>query len=163
MMGAKAKLVISIALFVVALDQASKWLVQGSMALHESVPVISGIFHLTYIRNTGGAFGIFAGGPAALRLPLFVGVSLAAVVALCWFLYRIPAHRRMVIAACGAVLGGALGNLIDRLTFGEVVDFLDVFYRDYHWPTFNLADSFITIGVVVMVLDSIGRREFEGR
>ncbi len=158
-MRSKPRLVLSVAAVAVVLDQLSKRLVQDSMYLHESVPVIKGLFHLTYVRNTGGAFGVLAGGSAAFRLPFFIAISLVAVAVLGWFVYRVPENRPALVAACGAVLGGALGNLIDRIAFGEVIDFLDLFYRSYHWPTFNLADSFITLGVAVMVFDAISTRD----
>jgi len=143
------------ALVVVVLDQLTKALVVARIGLHESVPVVDGFFALTYVRNTGAAFGLLAGRIESLRVPLLIAVSVAALVVLIWFLRGLPNDRRVVIAACGAVLGGAVGNLIDRAAYGEVIDFLDVYVGAWHWPAFNVADAAITVGVVVLCIDSL--------
>ncbi len=148
-------LALGVAFVVVVLDQLTKTLVTAHMALHQSIPLIDGFFSLTYVRNTGAAFGFLAGRIEELRVPFFLIVSSGAVVVLLWFVRSVPADRRWMIAACGAVLGGAVGNMVDRLAFGEVIDFLDVYAGSYHWPTFNLADSAITIGVLVLTLDAL--------
>lgn len=151
-----------VALAIVVLDQATKLWVVASLRLHESVPVIPGFFDLTYVRNTGAAFSLFAGRSAAFRVPFFVAVSVAAAVAIAVYVRRTPAEERSVLAGCAFVLGGALGNLIDRLLSGDVVDFLDLHWRGWHWPAFNVADSFITVGVALLVLRGLGgesRRE----
>lgn len=143
------------AVLVVVLDQLTKALVLGHMTLHESIPVIDGFFSLTYVRNTGAAFGIFAGRSAAVRVPALLGVAVLALGVLLWFVRTIPADRSVVIAACGGVLGGAIGNMIDRAAYGEVIDFLDVYVGSYHWPAFNVADMAITVGVIVLCLDAL--------
>jgi signal peptidase II len=151
----KWRLALVTALVVVVLDQLTKAVVVARLGLHESVSVVDGLFALTYVRNTGAAFGILAGRMATLRVPLLIAVSLAALVVLVWFLRGLPNDRRLVIAACGAVLGGALGNLIDRAAYGEVIDFLDVYVGAWHWPAFNVADAAITLGVLVLCIDSL--------
>ncbi len=138
---------------VVALDQATKAWVQAAFRLHESRPVIEGWFHLTYIRNPGAAFGLFAGQDAVLRQALFLGVTAVALVAIGVMVHRLPAGRHAALAGLALVFGGAVGNLIDRVRWGEVVDFLDVFWRTHHWPAFNLADSAITVGVAVLLFE----------
>jgi signal peptidase II len=143
------------ALAVVVLDQLTKAIVLARMELHESIPVVDGFFSLTYVRNTGAAFGIFAGYGAAVRVPMLLAVAVVALGVLLWFVRTIPADRRLVIAACGGVLGGAVGNMIDRAAYGEVIDFLDLYVGAYHWPAFNVADSAITVGVVVLCLDAL--------
>jgi len=119
------------------------------MALHQSIPVIEGLLNLTYIRNTGAAFGIFAGSAEIFRRPFLILVSVLASVFIVTLLRRLADSERGLVIALTFVLGGAIGNLIDRVFYGEVIDFLDVYWRDYHWPAFNIADSFITIGVTI--------------
>mgnify|MGYP001230951783 CR=1 FL=1 len=143
------------ALTVVVLDQWTKAIVLARMDLHQSIPVVDGFFALTYVRNTGAAFGILAGRLAEFRVPFLLAVSVLALVVLLWFVRTIPAGRRAVIAACGGVLGGAIGNMIDRAAYGEVIDFLDVYVGTYHWPAFNIADAAISVGVVVLCLDAL--------
>lgn len=154
-MRGKWGLVFALALIVVILDQLTKALVLDRMTLHESISVIEGFFALTYVRNTGAAFGIFAGHSAAVRVPALLTVATLALGMLLWFVRTVPLERRAVIAACGGVLGGAVGNMIDRTVYGEVIDFLDVYVGAYHWPAFNVADMAITVGVVVLCLDAL--------
>ena len=143
------------AALVVVLDQIAKTVVTSHLELHRSVSVIHGFFALTYVRNTGAAFGLLAGRLEDLRVPFFLTVSLLALAVLIGFLRGLPPERRAVTVACGAVLGGAIGNMIDRFAFGEVIDFLDVYVGAYHWPAFNVADAAITIGVIVLCLDAL--------
>lgn len=143
------------ALIVIVLDQLTKAMVLARMELHQSIPVVDGFFALTYVRNTGAAFGIFAGHTSALRVPALLAVAGLALGVLLWFVRTVPADRRLVIAACGAVLGGAIGNMIDRAAYGEVIDFFDVYVGTWHWPAFNIADAAITCGVIVLCLDAL--------
>lgn len=134
---------------IVALDQATKILVDRGMALHSSIPIVDGLFNLTYIRNAGAAFGIFSGNHEAFRVPFLIAVSVAAIGFILMLLRRVPNAATGLITALSFILGGAVGNLIDRILYGEVIDFLDVYWSQYHWPAFNVADSFITIGVLM--------------
>jgi len=143
-----------VALVVVALDQATKAIVQRSMTLYESIPVLPG-FSLTYVRNTGAAFGMLAGAPSSLRVPLFLLVTTVAVWALVSYLRATPVHRRMLVWALGGILGGAVGNFICRLRYGEVVDFFHFHWAGWSWPMFNVADSAITVGVVIVLVESL--------
>lgn len=143
------------ALVIVVLDQLTKAMIVARMELHQSISVVDGFFALTYVRNTGAAFGIFAGSMAALRVPLLLAVALLALVVLLWFVRTVPTERWPVIVACGGVLGGAVGNMIDRAAYGEVIDFLDAYLGVYHWPAFNVADMAISVGVVVLCLDAL--------
>jgi signal peptidase II len=153
-MPGKWRFVVVPALIVIVLDQITKAVVLARMDLHQSISVIEGFFAFTYVRNTGAAFGIFAGNFHALRVPFLLGVSVLALLVLFWFVRTVPAERRALLTACGGVLGGAVGNMIDRAAYGEVIDFLDVYVGDYHWPAFNVADAAITVGVVVLCLDA---------
>ena len=134
---------------IVVLDQVTKLIVHRTMALHQSIPIVDGLFNLTYVRNTGAAFGIFAGSAEIFRRPFLILVSILASVFIVSLLRRLAAGERGLITALTFVLGGAIGNLIDRVFYGEVIDFLDVYWRSYHWPAFNIADSFITVGVTI--------------
>lgn len=144
---------------VVVLDQLTKWYVRDVMPLHGYLPVIDGFFSITHARNPGGAFSLFADAHHTVRVPFFLLASVAALGVLIYFLRQIPADHRWLLFAVSGVLGGALGNLIDRVAFGHVTDFLLFYWRDYHWPAFNVADSFITIGVTILVAHSLFARE----
>jgi len=134
---------------IVALDQLTKIVVDRTMALHQSIAIVDGLFNLTYVRNTGAAFGIFAGSAEIFRRPFLILVSILASGFIVTLLRRLADGERGLITALTFVLGGAIGNLIDRVIYGEVIDFLDVYWRGYHWPAFNIADSCITIGVAI--------------
>ena len=134
---------------IVVLDQSTKIIVQRTMALYQSIPIIDGLFNLTYVRNTGAAFGIFAGSAEIFRRPFLILVSILASGFIISLLRRLEDRQQGLLSALAFVLGGAIGNLIDRIFYGEVIDFLDVYWRDYHWPAFNIADSFITVGVAI--------------
>jgi signal peptidase II len=145
-------LLVFLIFLVVFLDQASKLWIVGNFALYESLPVVPGLFSLTYLTNTGAAFGLLAGDHGVWRQVFFIGVAVVALVAI-GFLYR---KLRPVSVwygvALGLIAGGAIGNLIDRLRLGSVIDFLDVYVGVHHWPAFNLADSAITVGVAIFLL-----------
>ncbi len=140
-----------IAGLVVLLDQATKLLVQAKMPLYDSIPVIEGFFNLTHIRNPGGAFGFMAAGSQGVRNLLFVGVAIVAMGLIVYFYRSTPKTVPYLASALAMIFGGAVGNLIDRLRFGEVVDFLDVYVGAYHWPAFNVADSAITVGITIFI------------
>lgn len=137
---------------VVAVDQLTKWLIQVNFLPHESWEVIPGLFNLTYITNTGAAFGILAGEHSTLRLLFFVGVAVVALLAIVLGWRQLCGEQRLIPHALGLIAGGAAGNLIDRLRFGAVVDFLDCYVQGHHWPAFNVADSAICVGVVLFLL-----------
>jgi signal peptidase II len=147
----KYRLVCGVALVVLVLDQATKWWIQQTVSLYESIPVIDSIFHITHVRNTGGAFGLFRDAGEAFRVPFFLVVSVVAVGVLIAFVRRVPPEQRLLLAALGAIVGGACGNFIDRVVAGAVTDFLDFQIRGYHWPAFNVADSGITVGMVILL------------
>lgn len=151
-----------IAAAVLALDQLTKWWVLSTFELYESVPVIPGFFDLTFVVNTGAAFGMLAGEHNQWRQPFFVLVTLVALVVLVAAFRQYRRQGGLYVVAIGLIGGGALGNLIDRLRFGHVVDFLDFYIKDYHWPAFNAADSAISVGVGLFLLASfmeIGKGE----
>ena len=140
-----------ILLVILATDRITKIIVPRLMDLHQSVPVVPGFFHITYVRNTGAAFGILSGWNSPYRRLFFILASIAAI-ALLFFLYRQAAagSSRYLRLSIVLIAAGALGNLYDRAITGHVVDFFDLFAGSYHWPAFNVADSSITVGVLVL-------------
>ena len=152
MLGALKWITLSVAIVIV--DQITKYWVTDSLRLHEVVPVTS-FFNLVLVYNPGAAFSFLSSAPGWQR-ELFVGIALAAS-ALILYLLRKHAHDRLFCFALSLILGGALGNVIDRLWLGAVVDFLDVHAFGYHWPAFNLADSAISLGAGLLIWDALRR------
>lgn len=143
---------------ILLLDQWTKSMVIQRLPLYQRVEVIQGFFNLTHVRNTGGAFGIFGGEKGGVGSLLFVVVSLLAIGAIIFLFIKIREGEKALALSFSLVLSGAIGNLIDRLRYGEVVDFLDFHLSTYHWPAFNVADSAICIGIGLMALE-LFRRE----
>ena len=141
---------------ILVLDQVTKYQVHWSFRLGETIPIIRGFFNFTYIRNTGAAFGLLAHADPAFRIPFFVIVPLVALAAITFIFRKIPDGDFRLSAALSLVIGGAIGNLIDRMLLGYVIDFLDFHwsYR-YHFPAFNVADAAICVGVGILMLDLI--------
>jgi len=136
---------------VVILDQLTKWQVTRTLRLHESISIIPDLFSITYIRNSGAAFGILAGSHSGFRL-VFFGITSAVALALLGTIYvRLSPADWLGQVSVAAIFGGAVGNLIDRVRFGEVIDFLDFSLLGYHWPAFNVADAAITVGVCFLI------------
>ena len=134
------------ALAVVLMDQISKYIVTRSIAFHESIPVISGFFSLVHTRNRGMAFGLMNRPGSDFSFYFLVTATIAAVILLLFWFTKLKDEERRLIFGLSLILGGAIGNLIDRLRLREVIDFLDFHIGTYHWPAFNLADSAITLG-----------------
>ncbi len=143
-----------LSLLVLVLDQASKVAINVSMRLYESIAVLP-FFNLTYVHNTGAAFSFLSDAGGWQRW-LFAGLAVIISAVLTIWLARLQKHETLLAIALSLVLGGAVGNLIDRLAYGYVIDFLDVYYNHWHWPAFNIADSAIFIGVVLMLLENFG-------
>jgi signal peptidase II len=138
------------------LDLLSKHLIEANLQYGDMKPIIEGFFYLTHVRNPGAAFGLFRTAPEQLRLFFFIAVSLVAVVIILSFFRRLAPGDRLSATALGCILGGAVGNLIDRIRYHEVVDFLHFqLWSGYSWPDFNLADSFIVIGVGLLVIELV--------
>ncbi len=141
-------------LLAVVLDQASKLVVDSSMQLYESIPLMP-YFNLTYVHNTGAAFSFLSEAGGWQRW-LFAALAVIISGVLAVWLARLQKHETLLAVALSLVLGGAIGNLIDRVAYGYVIDFLDVYYQNWHWPAFNVADSAITLGVILMLAESLG-------
>ena len=148
---------VGIALAVFALDRATKLLVEARISAYDTIPVIPNVFNLVYTRNRGAAFGILQTAPEAIRLLLLVGLALGVLAMIGWMLWQgtRPASPATTInrIALSLVMGGAIGNLYDRILQGSVTDFLQFFIGSYEWPSFNVADSSIFVGAVLMAVD----------
>jgi signal peptidase II len=152
---AKRKHYFFIALVVVVADQFTKWLVDSRLALHESINIIPGLFRLTHVQNQGAAFGILSDHPSEWKLGMLIFFSLFALVVVSTLLWRNSHSINSTGIALSLILGGAIGNLWDRMVAGHVTDFLDVYFRGYHWPAFNIADSAIVIGALVLMAEIV--------
>ncbi|HXI01646.1 MAG TPA: signal peptidase II [Candidatus Saccharimonadales bacterium] len=143
------------AIAVLALDQVSKAALVRALDPDAAVSLVPGLFRLTLVTNTGGVFGILRDLNGPGRSILFGMLPLAAILLLVWYARSINPPRALPLGAIGLILGGAAGNLLDRIRLGHVVDFLDAYVGDWHWPAFNLADSGICVGVALLLLDSL--------
>jgi signal peptidase II len=143
------------ALSVVVLDQWTKWLVRGRFDLHESVDVVPGWLSLTRVHNTGAAFGMLNSAEFPFKAALLMLVAIGALGGVAWYAASLPADNRIARVGIASVLGGAVGNLIDRAFAGYVLDFVDAYWRGWHFWAFNVADAAITVGVVLLLLDVV--------
>lgn len=141
---------------VVVLDQITKALVRRSLELHESVDVISGFLSLTRVHNTGAAFGMMNAVEFPFKTAVMSVVAVAALAGVAWYAATVPLADRLARAGIAGVVGGAIGNLIDRTSAGYVLDFVDAYWRGWHFWAFNVADAAITVGVAFMILDMLG-------
>ena len=142
-----------ISTLVLAIDQGTKSYISRSMDLYSSIAVVDNYFSITFLRNRGAAFGLFAN--SGFRLPFFILVALAVLVCILCMLRKLSDRQKLTTVALSLIFSGALGNLVDRVRLGEVTDFLDVYWRGRHWPAFNIADSAICVGVVIVLLGNI--------
>ena len=140
---------------VVAADQLTKYLVRRSLPLHESVSVLPGLLDFTHVRNTGAAFGMLNAVNFPFKTAVIAIVAMSALVGVAVYARGLAHGQLLARVGLALILGGAAGNLIDRLAIGSVVDFVDVYWRNYHFWAFNIADSAISVGVAVMILDMI--------
>lgn len=155
MTAKKTVLLIVVLGLVIASDQITKHYISSAFQIHESREVIPDFFHITFIKNKGAAFGFLSGSDSSLVIPFFISITIIALAVLFWLFFKTPLENRFAILGLSLLLGGALGNFIDRIFLGEVVDFLDFHWYEYHWPAFNIADSSITIGVSLLLFDIV--------
>jgi signal peptidase II len=144
-----------IALGVVVFDRFTKWLVIRNIPLDDSISIIPGLFRLTHLENTGAAFSLFAESPSPFKTAMLVAVSVAALLIVAILLWVRRASFNATTLALSLIMGGALGNLWDRLADGKVTDFLDFYIDTHHWPPFNLADSAIVVGALLLLLRAL--------
>jgi len=138
---------------VVVLDQATKYLASNELRFAVPVPVLPS-FNFTLLHNTGAAFSFLSDASGWQRW-FFVGTALAVSLVIVVWLWRMGKHEVWIGAALSLILGGAVGNVIDRINFGYVIDFVDLYYGQWHWPAFNVADSAITVGATILVIDGL--------
>lgn len=142
-----------VVLLVLVVDQLTKVVASSALHLHQSKMVIPGLFSFTLVHNNGMAFGIMSGAPSALRTAMLTALSGAALLLIIYYCSTIPRSRVWLQFGLSLIMGGALGNIIDRLRLQHVVDFLDFHWQGHSWPAFNVADSCISIGMALLVLD----------
>ena len=155
-MLASRRLELIVSVTVVILDQITKAMVRPALALHESREVIPGFLDLTRVHNTGAAFGMLNSAEFPLKTLVLSLVAAIALGGVAWYAATVPLSDRLARLGIAGVLGGAIGNLIDRATSGYVLDFVDAYWGEWHFWAFNVADAGITIGVIFMILDILG-------
>lgn len=153
--GPGVRLLAALAALVVVLDQVSKALVRLRLPLHDRVEILPGLLDFTHVRNTGAAFGLLNAADIPYKPLLMTVIALVALGGILWFASQTGAHERLTRISLALVCGGATGNLIDRITAGHVVDFVDVHWRGWHFWTFNVADSAITVGACLLIVDMV--------
>ncbi|HKF22100.1 MAG TPA: signal peptidase II [Candidatus Angelobacter sp.] len=136
---------------VVILDRLTKWLVSQKITLHDSVDVIPGVFRLTHVQNQGAAFGLFSESPSEFKVAMLILFSVAALAVVSALLWKNGNAMNTTAIALSLVAGGAMGNLWDRVASGRVIDFLDFYLGSHHWPAFNVADSAIVVGALLLL------------
>ncbi len=150
-MNAKHLIIFIVAGLTLLLDQVTKLVIVKSLSVYQTITVVPGFFNITLVHNPGGAFGFLAGQGHLLRTTMFVVVSLLAAGFIVYLYVKTPRRHPFLLAGLSLILGGAMGNLIDRVRQGAVVDFLDFYVNALHWPAFNLADSAISVGMAVLL------------
>lgn len=140
-----------IASLIVTLDRTTKWLVARRITEHDSVEIIPGMFRLTHVQNQGAAFGLFSDSPSEWKVAMLILFSVAALAVVSALLWRNGNALNATAIALSLVFGGALGNLWDRVANGRVIDFLDFYLGSHHWPAFNIADSAIVVGALLLL------------
>jgi len=141
-----------IAIAVVVLDRATKWAIVQTITLDDAINIIPGLFRLTHLENTGAAFSLFADSTSPFKTMLLIAFSLGALAVVSFLLWKERAIFNAGTLALSLILGGAVGNLWDRLTDGKVTDFLDFYIGIHHWPPFNIADSAIVVGALLLLM-----------
>lgn len=154
-MNRTKRLYLLLAFLVLVLDQWTKWLVELHVPRHAAEEIVPGLVNLTHVRNTGVAFGIFADHPSPATPWLLALLAVVALVVVGTYFLRTSGEDHLLLTALSLVLGGALGNLLDRVVSGAVTDFIDVYVGIHHWPSFNVADSAISVGIALMALDAL--------
>jgi len=156
----KYVILILLTLCIIVLDQLTKSMILGKFKLGESISVIFNYFNITYVQNRGAAFGLLAQANPEFRVPFFIIVPVVALITIAYIFRKLPEDDKKLSIALSLVIAGAVGNLIDRLTLGFVVDFLDFHWNwAYHFPAFNVADSAICVGVGIIMLDLLTQNQ----
>ncbi|HEV3057575.1 MAG TPA: signal peptidase II [Vicinamibacterales bacterium] len=152
----RRRLEIVLPMSIIVIDQVSKAIVRATLPLHESVTIIPGLVDFTHVRNTGAAFGILNAADFPFKTVVIALIATAALVGVGMYAASLAHHQLIARLGLALIIGGAAGNLLDRVVAGSVVDFVDVYWRNWHFWAFNVADSAITVGVAIMILDMLG-------
>ena len=147
------------AIAVIVLDQITKAVITEKLFMYGSHKVIDGFFSLVYVMNPGAAFGFLAGAPEIFRYIFFISITFLAILLIIYYILKSKSQDVLIVISLTLIFGGAVGNLIDRIRFGAVVDFLDFYIGTWHWPAFNAADSAISIGAVLMIWEMLVSRK----
>ena len=147
------------AIAVIVLDQITKAVITEKLFMYPSHKVIDGFFSLVYVMNPGAAFGFLAGAPEMFRYLFFISVTVLAILLIIYYILKSKSQDVLIVISLTLIFGGAVGNLIDRIRFGAVVDFLDFYIGSWHWPAFNVADSAISVGAVLMIWEMLVSRK----
>jgi len=157
-------LFIGLALIILLLDQVSKWMVVTHIEAHQTLSVIPGFFSLVLVKNRGMAFGIFSQTRSGFYYYFLLSTTIGAIGVILFSFFWIKSSKKWLTVGLSLILGGAVGNLVDRLRLGYVIDFLDFFLKGYHWPAFNVADSAVTVGTFWLLFNIIqGRKIIEAK
>jgi signal peptidase II len=148
-------LFILVALVVIIMDQASKFIISGYISYYQSIPVIDGVLRLVHVRNRGMAFGLMNRPDSGISFYFLVSITIVAILLILYWFTKIKHEDRRLLFGLSLILGGAIGNLIDRIRIKEVIDFVDIYIGSHHWPAFNVADSAITIGTLWIAMNII--------
>lgn len=158
-MKSKYILLISLAGFTIVLDQITKLLITSHLELHQAIEIVPNFFNFTYVRNTGAAFGLLSRAPESFRIPFFIIIPLVALTVIILIFKKTKETELLMITSLSLILGGAIGNFIDRVRFGYVLDFIDLhWFNTYHWPAFNIADTAIVVGVALLIFYTLADR-----
>ena len=148
-----------LAAVVIALDQLTKSAIVARFSMYESYAIVNNFFNLVYVMNPGAAFGFLAGASATFRYIFFIGITVLAIALIIFYLVKSKPKSILIVLSLTLIFAGAVGNLTDRIRFGAVVDFLDVYVGTWHWPAFNVADSAISIGAILIIWEMIVTRK----
>ena len=140
-------------LFILVLDRWTKWLIHTRLLLNQTIQVVDGFFNITYVRNTGVAFGVLDPVQSSMKSTILVILTMGAIIGVIIYAWRTPLSQKLMQVALSLILAGALGNLYDRIRYGYVIDFIEIYFHNYRWPSFNIADSAITTGVAFLAIE----------
>ena len=148
----KKKWYFSLIFLITIVDQISKFIIKANFNLYEQISIIKGFFKIIYVRNDGVVWGLFANSKSNI-IPIVITIlSILALLTVLYIFAKTAITCRLELISLSFIMGGALGNMIDRFIQGYVVDFIDLYIKNYHWPTFNIADSFISMGIVLLLI-----------
>ncbi len=148
----KKKWYLSLIAVIIVVDQISKFFIKGNLKLYDHVTIIKGFFEIIYVRNKGVVWGLFSNSKNHIIPTVITIISVIALITVIYIFIKTSKTCKLELISLSFILGGAIGNIIDRFSIGYVVDFIDIYIKSYHWPTFNVADSFISVGIILLLI-----------